>query len=236
MPTRSEGRLIRQRSACLDCAHRRTSIASGMAHFATYGPGVVASSSSLTISLHSRQPDQSAVPGNLLVGSLSGKSFERVGDANVRSTQANHPKGILIARKMRHVRSLAQQDMSTDRLDRLDGLDCGLQRDPLAGRRPAACLLAADDTTVPPHMSSTRSARARRPHRWPLHYCCTLSEDCSLVRSRACPSCMPFERRLIATRQTCMQVHPSARSCTAKHSFPVKELPHPSKDQDHQEC
>ena len=79
---------------CLDCAHRRTSIASGMAHFllhmmrhcAPERPG-------LTISLHSRQPDQSACRVICWLARLVGNPSRVV---TRHRTQANHPKGILI--------------------------------------------------------------------------------------------------------------------------------------------
>ena len=51
--------------------------------------------SRLTISLHSRQPDQSACRVICWLARLVGNPSMRVGLTRVR-TQANHPKGILL--------------------------------------------------------------------------------------------------------------------------------------------
>ncbi|KAM0713102.1 hypothetical protein Q7P35_000554 [Cladosporium inversicolor] len=166
------------------------------------------------------------VPGNLLVGSLSGKSFQS-GDATFARKRIT-TKGILIEDCNYATRPRGPtrhtQGAQTDLTD--------LIVDPGGDRLLA--LLAADDTTVPPHMSSTRSARARLPD--------ILTGGPSLLDAkRILPTCaissmsimhlgiLPLWQRL---GRACRSVCPIMYT---NHSFPVKELPHPSKDQDHQE-
>ena len=94
---------------CLDCAHRRTSIASGMARFccirwcAPERPGW-----QFRCIAHSRQPEQSACRVICWLARLVGNPSRVV---TRHRTQANHPKGILIegnARTRRLARSKDQ--------------------------------------------------------------------------------------------------------------------------------
>ena len=89
--------------------------------------------SRMTISLHSRQPDQSACRVICWLARL--REILRV--MTRRRTQA---KSLRILREMQHVRRASR--------DSTDSLECG-SGSTLGGDR----LLAADHTTVPPHLS-----------------------------------------------------------------------------------